>query len=128
MTILILLLTLFLIYKKKPEILDAIKKKEKPNILIPDETASNRRKSIIFKKGNDLKNNVVYSTEDERKRFEEFKVLEAKVAESITPVKSTEISREEDNARHNRYRDIGNQNIIISITSQTSLSPPHSSA
>ena len=94
--------------------MDAIKKKEKPNILIPDETASNKRKSIIFQKGDDLKKNVVYSTEDERRRFEEFKVLEARVAESIAPIKSTEISREEDNAKHNRYRDIGNHNIIIS--------------
>ena len=86
---------------------------DKPNILLPDETASNRRKSIIFKKGDDLKKIVVYSTEDERKRFEEFKVLEARVAESITQEKSSEISREENNAKHNRYRDIGNHSTIL---------------
>ena len=76
---------------------------------MPDVIGSNMRKSIIFKKGNDLKNDVVYSTEDERRRFEEFKDLEAKVAESIAPVKTTETAREENNAKHNRYRDIGNQ-------------------
>ena len=77
---------------------------------MPDVIGSNMRKSIIFKKGNNLKNDVVYSTEDERRRFEEFKDLEAKVAESIAPIKTTEIAREENNAKHNRYRDIGNQN------------------
>ena len=75
---------------------------------MPDVIGSNMRKSIIFKKGNNLKNDVVYSTEDERRRFEEFKDLEAKVAESIAPIKTTEIAREENNAKHNRYRDIGN--------------------
>ena len=96
------------IIKKKPEYLNLILRNDKPNISIPDVIASNRRQSIIFKKGDDLKNDVVYSTEDERKRFEEFKDLEAKVAESIAPVKTTEIAREENNAKHNRYRDIGN--------------------
>ena len=79
---------------------------------MPDVIGSNMRKSIILKKGNDLKNDVVYSTEDERRRFEEFKDLEAKVAESIAPVKTTDTAREENNAKHNRYRDIGNQNTI----------------
>ena len=97
------------IIKKKPEYLNLILRNDKPNILIPDVIASNSRQSIIFKKGNDLKNDVVYSTEDERRRFEEFKDLEAKVAESIAPVKTTETAREENNAKHNRYRDIGNQ-------------------
>ena len=40
-------------------------------------------------------------------RFEEFQKLEAQVAESITPVKTTNISREEENVKHNRYKDIG---------------------
>ena len=98
--------------KKKPEYLNLKLRNDKPDILLPDVIASNRSQSIILKKGNDLKKNVVYSTEDERRRFEEFKDLEAKVAESIAPVKTTETAREEDNAKHNRYRDIGNQNTI----------------
>ena len=82
-------------------------RKNVPYILIPDETASNRGKAIIFKKGVDLKNNVVYATNNEWKILEEYKDLEAEVVESINPVKTTTISREEDNAKHNRYRDIG---------------------
>ena len=108
--IVILVVTLFLIYKKNPKILDSILKTNKPNILLPVERDSNLRESIIFKKGDDLKNNVVYSTEDERKRFEEFTQLETKVAASITLVKTAEVSREEDNTKHNRYRDIGKSN------------------
>ena len=100
------------IYLKKPNMMDSIMKTKKPNILLPVERDSNLRESIIFKKGDDLKNNVVYSTEDERKRFEEFTQLETKVATSITLVKTTEVSREEDNAKHNRYRDIGKATII----------------
>ena len=107
--LLIIIITLFFINKKRPEYLNSLMRKDKPNILIPDVTVSNRRKSIIFKKGDDLKNDVVYSTEDERRRFEEFKDLEAKVAKSVSPVKTTEIARKEDNAKHNRYRDIGKQ-------------------
>ena len=79
---------------------------------MPVERGSGLRESIIFEKGDDLKNIVVYSTEDERKRFEEFTQLETKVAASITMVKTTEVSREEDNAKHNRYRDIGKALII----------------
>ena len=79
----------------------------KPDILLPGKMDSNLRKSIIIKKGKDLKIDVVNATDDERMRFEEFQKLEAQVAESITPVKTTNISREEDNAKHNRYRDIG---------------------
>ena len=68
---------------------------------------SNHIKSIIFQKGETLKNDVVHATEDEKKIFEEFQTLETRVAESITPVKTTNISREEENAKHNRYKDIG---------------------
>ena len=89
---------LFLICKKKSD---------KPDILVPDEKDSDQGKSILFVKNNELKNNVVNSTVDEQKRVQEFQKLEAKVAESITPVKMTNISREEDNAKHNRYKDIG---------------------
>ena len=87
--------------------MDSIIKTKKPNILLPVERDSNPRESTIFEKGADLKNTVVYSTEDERKRFEEFTQLETKVAATITLVKTTAVSREEDNAKHNRYRDIG---------------------
>ena len=70
---------------------------------------SNHIKSIIFQKGENLKNDVVHATEDEKKIFEEFQTLEARVAESITPVKKTNISCEEENAKHNRYKDIGKE-------------------
>ena len=90
-------------------------KTKKPNILLPVERGSNPRESIIFEKGEDLKNNVVYSTEDERKRFEEFTQLETKVAATITLVKTNDVSREEDNAKHNRYRDIGKEIIVNSL-------------
>ena len=92
--LLVIIITFLFIIKKRPEYLNSLTRKDKPNILIPDVITSNRRKSIIFKKGNDLKNDVVFSTEDERRRFEEFKDLDAKVAESIAPVKTTEIARE----------------------------------
>ena len=94
--------------------MDSILKTNKPNILLPVERGSSRE-SIIFEKGDELKNNVVYSTEDERKRFEEFTQLETKVAATITLVKTAEVSREEDNAKHNRYRDIGKATIIYCI-------------
>ena len=110
MILLVIILALVFIVRKKPEYLNAIMRKDKPDILLPNEITPKREKSIIFKKGDDLKKNVVYSTEDERRRFEEFKDLEAKVAESIAPVKTTEIAHEENNTKHNRYRDIGNQN------------------
>ena len=61
----------------------------------------------IFVKGEDLKINVVHSTEDERNRLEEFQKLETKVAHYITPFKSTKTSQKGKNAKHNRYRDIG---------------------
>ena len=63
-----------------------------------------------FKKGEELKTKIVNSTEFEKDRFEEFEKLEAKVAEGITPIKSTVTSREEKNSRHNRYSDIGKIN------------------
>ena len=83
------------------------KKSDKPEILVPNERDSDQGKSIIFFKNNELKNNVVESTNHEQNRLQEFQKLEVKVAESITPVKMTNISREEDNAKHNRYKDIG---------------------
>ena len=91
--------------------MNCIMRKNIPYIIIPDETASN--KGVIFKKGDDLKNNVVYATKNEWKIFEEYKDLEAKVAENIDPVKTTKISCEEDNTQHNRYRDIGKQQTFV---------------
>ena len=61
----------------------------------------------VFKKGEELKINVVNSTEDERKIYEEFQNLEAKVNKIITPLKSITTSRKEGNTKHNRYTDIG---------------------
>ena len=61
----------------------------------------------VFKKGGDLKINVVNSTEDERKIYEEFQKLEAKVDKIIAPLKSITTSRKEGNTKHNRYTDIG---------------------
>ena len=105
----IVVLALISVWKRQ-KILDYLNKTRKPNILLPVEKDSSNRESIIFEKGDDLKNTVVFSTEDERKRFEEFTQLETKVAASITMVMTTKISREEDNAKHNRYRDIGKSN------------------
>ena len=98
-------------------------RKNVPYILIPDETASNRGKAIIFKKGVDLKNNVVYATNNEWKILEEYKDLEAEVVESINPVKTTKISREEDNAKHNRYRDIGKQQTFLALSGAQGVTP-----
>ena len=98
----IILVTLFVwIYQKKQ------KSTNTPTILLPSKMDSNHLKSIIFQKGENLKNDVVHATEDEKKIFEEFQTLETRVAESITPVKTTNISREEENVKHNRYKDIG---------------------
>ena len=69
----------------------------------------------VFKKGGDLKLNVVNSTGDERKRFEEYKTLENKVSKDITPKKSIAISREEKNTKHNRYTDIGMNTYMYKI-------------
>ena len=69
----------------------------------------------VFKKGGDLKLNVVNSTGDERKRFEEYKTLEDKVSKDITPKKSIAISREEKNTKHNRYTDIGMNTYMYKI-------------
>ena len=76
-----------------------------PKYIQRGEDIENHQSTFI--KGEDLKVNLVHSTEDERKRFEEFKKLEAKVSHHIAPVKSTAIAQKEKNAKHNRYRDIG---------------------
>ena len=99
-----LIIIVVIIYKKKPEILDSLKS-DRPNFIIADKR--NQKESVIFEKGIHLKNNVVFTTEDEKKIIEEFHTLETQVAESITPVMKTDISREEDNAKHNRYKDMG---------------------
>ena len=98
--IIILAIALFFICKKKSG---------KADTLVHDERDYDQGKSIVFYKNNELKQNVVDSTEDEQKRIQEFQKLEAKVDESITPVKMTNVSREEDNTKHNRYKDIGKE-------------------
>ena len=60
--IVLVALTVAWIYLKKPEILDSLNKTRKPNILLPVEKDSSNRESIIFEKGDDLKNTVVFST------------------------------------------------------------------
>ena len=99
-TVIIIILTIFFIYKKKSD---------KPDTIVPNERDYDEGKAIIFYKNNELKQNVVDSTEDEQKRVQEFKKLEAKVDECITLVKMTNVSREEENAKHNRYKDIGKE-------------------
>ena len=100
MIIIILAIALFFICKKKSD---------KPDILVPNERDYEQGKTIVFYKNNELKQNVVDSTQDEQKRVQEFQKLEAKVDECITPVKMTNVSREEENAKHNRYKDIGKE-------------------
>ena len=99
-TVIIIILAIFCIYKKKSD---------KPDTIVHNERDYDQGKSIVFYKNNELKQNVVDSTQDEQKRVQEFQKLEAKVDESITPAKTTNVSRGEDNAKHNRYKDIGNK-------------------
>ena len=103
-SLLLLLAIIAAIYikKKKPELFPNLKRSSVPRILVPEEEGP-----VIFKKGASLKNNIVSATEDEKRRFEEFKDLEAEVAETITPVKTKGTSLLEENTKHNRYRDIG---------------------
>ena len=58
-------------------------------------------------KKENLKINVLNSTEDEKNIFEEFNKLETKTAACISLVKSTKTSQKEKNKKHNRYSDIG---------------------
>ena len=103
-SLLLLLAIIAAIYikKKKPELFPDLKRSSVPRILVPEEEGP-----VIFKKGASLKKNIVSATEDEKRRFEEFKDLEAEVAETITPVKTKGTSLLEENTKHNRYRDIG---------------------
>ena len=60
----------------------------------------------------DLKINVVISTENEKNIFEEFNKLEDKTTDRITLVKSTNTPRKQKNKRHNRYSDISKTHIF----------------
>ena len=100
--IIILIVIITTCWKKRVAALT--KTQIKPKVILAAEKV---RANVIFKKGADLKNILVSTTDDEKKIFEEFIRLEAEVFNTITHNKTTEKAHLEDNAKHNRYTDIG---------------------